>query len=127
MLSREQTSSDAARTGALGPAGGSPESLRVYERVPFRGYPFQVRAGRMTCSIRMRDLSCGGASGLCDAPLDVGSFVTICLGKENFVEAEVRWIERMSVGLKFTHPLAPGVVRRLFQAHGTFVTTRRKR
>jgi hypothetical protein len=126
MLSREQTSSAAVPVGASELVGGSPESLRLHPRVPFRGYPFQVRAGKMSCSIRLRDLSCGGASGLCDEPLDVGSFVTICLGKEEFVEAEVRWIERMSVGLKFTHPLAPGLVRRLHQTHGTFVTTRRK-
>jgi hypothetical protein len=105
----------------------SPESLRVYPRVPFRGYPFPVRANGLACSIRMGDLSCGGASGICDEPLDVGSFVTVCLGKENYVEAEVLWAERMSVRLRFTNPLAPGLVRRLHQAHGTFVTTRTKR
>ena len=127
MPSSEQTSSAAPVLGPPGPVAGSPESLRLYPRIPFRGYPFQIRAGKMTCSIRMRDLSCGGASGLCDEPLDVGSFVIICLGKEQFVEAEVRWVERMSVGLKFTQPLAPGIVRRLHQSHGTFVTTRRKR
>ena len=127
MLSREQTSSAAARAGAPEAPAGSPESLRVYPRVPFMGYPFPVQAGRIACSIRMRDLSCGGASGICDEPLDVGSFVIVCLGKEHYVEAEVRWVERMSVGLRFTQPLPPGLVRRLHQAHGTFVTTRRKR
>ena len=127
MLSREQTSSAAARGGIAEAAGGSPESLRTYPRVPFLGYPFQAWSGGMACSIRMRDLSCGGASGLCDAPLDVGSFITVSLGKEHVVEAEVRWVERMSVGLRFTNPLPPGLVRRLHQAHGTFVTTRRKR
>lgn len=126
MLSRDHTSSAAARVGAPEPVGDSPEGLRVHPRVPFLGYPFEVRANGMTCWFRMRDLSCGGASGICDEPLDVGSFVTVCLGKEQLVEAEVRWIERMSVGLKFVNPLAPGVVRRLHQAHGTFVTTRKK-
>jgi len=127
MPSREQTSSAAARAGSPEGEGGSPDSLRVHPRVPFMGYPFQVRAGRMTCSIRMRDLSCGGASGICDEPLEIGSFVTVCLTRDHFAEAEVRWVERMSVGLSFTQPLAPGLVRRLHQAHGTFVTTRRKR
>jgi hypothetical protein len=61
----------------------------------------------MSCSIRMRDLSCGGASGLCDEPLDVGSSVTICLTRDEWIEAEVRWTERTNVGLKFTHPLPP--------------------
>lgn len=127
MLSREPMPNAAARAGAPEPPGGSPESLRVYPRVPFRGYPFPIRIGKIACSIRMGDLSCGGASGICDEPLDVGSFVTLCLGKEHYVEAEVRWVERMSVGLRFTQPLPPGLVRRLHQTHGTFVTTRRKR
>ena len=81
----------------------------------------------MCCSIRLRDLSCGGASGLCDEPLDVGAFVIVCFGKQDMVEAEVRWVRMMNVGLKFTQPLAPGFVRRLQQAHGTFVTTRSRK
>jgi len=103
---------------------GSSDDPRLHPRVPFRGYPFPVRVGGMTCSIRLRDLSCGGASGLCDEPLDVGSYVIVCFDKEHHVEAEVRGVQRMSVDLYFTHPLAPGYVRRLHQAHGTFVTTR---
>jgi hypothetical protein len=71
-------------------------------------------------------LSCGGASGLCDEPLDVGDFVAVYFAKEQVVEAEVRWVRLMNVGLKFMEPLAPGFVRRLQQAHGTFVTTRSK-
>ena len=126
MLSREQSSPVAPPVGSPAPVD-SPESQRVHPRVPFLGYPFQVQAGRMACSIRMRDLSCGGASGICDTPLDVGSFVIVCLAKTNFVEAEVRWVDRLNVGLRFTTPLDPGLVRRLHQAHGTFVTPRRKR
>jgi hypothetical protein len=75
----------------------------------------------------MRDLSCGGASGLCDEPLDVGALVTVHFSKEQVVEAEVRWIRSMYVGLKFMEPLAPGFVRKLHNAHGTFVTTRSKK
>ena len=127
MSSREQMSSAVAQPGPPVPAGVSVESLRAHPRVPFRGHPFQLRSGRMSCSIRMRDLSCGGASGICDEPLDIGSFITICLAREEWIEAEVRWIERMNVGLKFTQPLLPGLVRRLHQTHGTFVTTRRRK
>ena len=106
------------------PVDGGSEDSAVHPRVPFRGYPFAVRAGGMACSIRLRDLSCGGASGLCDEPLDVGSYVIVCFDKEHHVEAEVRGVQRMSVDLSFTRPLAPGFVRRLHQAHGAFVTTR---
>ena len=78
----------------------------------------------MVCSIRLRDLSAGGASGICDEPLDVGAVVAVCFSKQHIVEAEVRWVRLMNVGLKFMEPLAPGFLRRLQQAHGTFVTTR---
>lgn len=111
----------------LAMADASPESwdaIRVYPRMPFDGHPFEVRVKGRCCSIRLRDLSCGGASGLCDEPLDVGAYVRICLAAQHIVEAEVRWVHLTKVGLKFTHPLAPGLVRRLQQAHGTFVTTR---
>jgi hypothetical protein len=74
--------------------------------------------------IRLRDLSCGGASGLCNEPLDIGAFIMICFAKDHIVEAEVRWVRLMNVGLRFTHPLAPRFVRRLQQLHGTFVTVR---
>ena len=50
----------------------------------------------------------------------------ICFAKDHIVEAEVRWVRLMNVGLRFTHPLAPRLVRRLQQLHGTFVTTRSK-
>lgn len=82
-----------------------------------------MRTDGRICSIKLRNLSCGGASGLCDEPLDIGSFVILCLAKGCFVEAEVRWVERMNVGLKFTRPLATATVRRLHHLHGTLVTT----
>ncbi|PAX06964.1 PilZ domain-containing protein [Sphingomonas lenta] len=106
------------------PGAGSSDGPRVFPRVPFLGYPFEVRARGMTCAIRLRNLSCGGASGLCDEPLDVGSFVILRLEAGCFMEAEVRWVDRMNVGLKFTRPLAPAVVRRLHEAHGMLLTTR---
>ena len=126
MLSRP-THAGAAPPAKPAGAAVSPESLRLHPRVPFVGCPFKLLAGGRSCSIRMRDLSCGGASGLCEEPLNVGDTVTICLAKEHYIEAEVRWVRLMNVGLKFTQPLAPGLVRRLHQTHGTFVTTRSKR
>ena len=105
-------------------AGASPEDGRADERIPFLGYPFPIRAGEIRASIRMRDLSCGGASGLCDEALDVGAFITVCLAKGHEVEAEVRWVRQMKVGLKFTEPLVPAFVRKLHQKHGTFATPR---
>jgi hypothetical protein len=113
--------------GTPEPSSTPAEHNRQDPRIPFLGYPFQIRAHGTCCWIRLRDLSCGGASGLCDEPLDVGSLVTVCFAKEHLVNAEVRWVCRMNVGLKFADPLAPAFVRRLQQAHGTFVTTRPKK
>ena len=127
MLSREHSLGAAPGVETPADPSLSPDEDRDDPRVPFLGYPFELRVGRTTTSIRMRDLSCGGASGLCDEPLDVGAFVTVRFSKEQVVEAQVRWIRLMYVGLKFTHPLAPGFVRRLHHAHGSFVTTRSKK
>ena len=123
-LSNEQDMSAAPRVGTSEPDSASPEDSRTDPRIPFLGHPFQIRANGTSCSIRLRDLSCGGASGLCDEPLDVGDFIAVCFARDNIVEAEVRWVRLMNVGIKFTEPLAAGFVRRLQQAHGTFVTTR---
>ncbi len=64
---------------------------------------------------------------MCDEPLNIGELVTIHFSKEQVVLAEIRWIRLLYVGLKFTEPLAPGFVRRLHNAHGTFVTTRSRK
>jgi hypothetical protein len=118
------SNSPASRPGTPEPVPASADGDRVDPRIPFLGQPFEIRASGKACLIRLRDLSCGGASGLCDEPLDVGAFVKIYFDKQHIIEAEVRWVRLMNVGLRFTQPLAPGFVRRLQQAHGTFVTTR---
>lgn len=127
MLSRGNSAGAASRAETPEPAPASSADHRADPRVPFLGYPVQIRAAGMSCSIRLRDLSCGGASGLCDEPLDVGALITVCLAKDHVVEATVCWVRLMNVGLRFTQPLSPGFVRRLHQAQGTFITTRSKR
>ena len=124
MLSQEHSLGAGPRVETPETAPSAPDDNRANPRVPFLGYPFRILATRMCCFIRLRDLSCGGASGLCDEPLEVGAFVTVCFTKEHLVEAEVRWVRLMNVGLKFAQPLPPAFVRWLQQAHGTFVTTR---
>ena len=125
MSNHEQDLGAEPRTETPETDGLSPDEGRADPRVPFLGYPVTIRTPAGTAfAIRMRDLSCGGASGLCEEALDVGAYVTVCLAKGREVEAQVRWVRQMKVGLKFTEPLAPGFVRRLHQSHGTFVTTR---
>ena len=122
MLSREQKLNAAPRVET--PDSARPEDERAHARVPFQGHRVELLAKGKPCSIRIRDLSCGGAAGICDEALDVGAFVTICFAEDHMVDAWVRWVRMMNVGLMFTHPLAPGFVRRLHRGHGTFVTVR---
>lgn len=118
MLSRDEN------PGADAPEAEEPKDARAHPRVPFQGYPIDVVAKGRRCSMRVRDLSCGGAAGLCEEALDVGAFVTVCFADDHRVDAWVRWVRLMTVGLMFTRPLAPGFVRRLHKGHGTFVTIR---
>lgn len=126
MLSREQNSNAAPRAVAperqASPAPGA--DARAHPRFPFQGYRLELLAKGKPCSIRVRDMSCGGAAGLCDEALEVGAFVTVCFSEDHIVDARVRWVRMMNVGLMFTRPLAPGFVRRLHKGHGTFVTVR---
>lgn len=122
MLSRTGTSDAGFPAVAADPA--LPVDVRAHPRLPFQGYRLDLVSKRGRGSIQIRDLSCGGAAGLCDEPLDVGGFVTICFADDHMVDGWVRWVRLMNVGIRFTRPLAPGFVRRLHRGHGTFLTTR---
>lgn len=125
MPGREQNpGAPAPAAAAPAAASGQPGDSRAHPRVPFQGYPLEVIAKGRSCSVRVRDLSCGGFSGICDEALDVGAFVTVCFAEDHQVFAWVRWVRLMNVGLMFAEPLAPGFVRRLHRGHGTFVTVR---
>ena len=106
--------------------GGQPDA-RAHPRLPFQGYPLDLVADGKRCSIRVRDLSCGGAAGICDDALEVGTFVQVCFAEDHIVHAWVRWVRLMNVGLMFSRPLAPGFVRRMHRGHGTFATIRPRR
>ena len=125
MASREQNAGAAPPMEApeREPAT-APQDARAHPRVPFQGYRLELIAKGKPCSIRVRDMSCGGAAGLCDEALNVGEFVTICFADDHTVYAWVRWVRMMNVGLMFAKPLAPGFVRRLHRGHGKFVTIR---
>ena len=92
------------------------EDRRIYVRFAFRGTPFPVHVGETESILRLKDLSCGGASGLTELPLTVGDIVYVDLDKKLRAAAEVLWVRRLSVGIKFVTPLAPMVVRRVHDA-----------
>ncbi|MBO9713176.1 PilZ domain-containing protein [Sphingomonas sp.] len=93
------------------PADGS--NARTSRRYSFRSAPFRVRAPGVDSEIRLKDLSRGGACGLMAEPLTVGDYVIVELDARHQAEAEVCWVRRMLVGLRFTQPLTQAFVEGL--------------
>ena len=89
------------------------DDRRIYVRFAFRGSAFPMRIGDVDSTLRLKDLSCGGASALSDMPLTVGDVVYVQLDGRHEVAAEVRWVRRLWVGLKFVKALAPSLVRKV--------------
>ena len=94
----------------------APERRRT-QRFPLKAKMFLVRVGGLPAAITLKNISCGGASGLMCEPLREGSRLIIELDPRNHVEAEVRWVSRMSIGLKFLTPLEASFVAALYKRH----------
>lgn len=94
-------------------AGVRPSDKRAFARYPFRSATFPVRIGAAECEIRLKDLSRGGASGLICEPVRVGDHIVIIFDRHHQVEAEIRWVRRLIVGLTFTNRLSAAFVERL--------------
>lgn len=92
-----------------------PASRRAYVRWTFKGTSFPVRMGKKEFEIRLKDLSRGGACGLIDEPLAVGDYFFIAFDDRHVVEAEVRWVRRVMVGVKFSNILSAHFVTRLHE------------
>ena len=88
---------------------------RVYVRFAFDGAEFPLLIGKLRTSLRLRDLSCGGASALCEAPLDKGDIVQLELDKKHVVAAEVLWVRQVKIGLRFVNALDPMLVRNVHE------------
>lgn len=95
---RQQNVAEAADAG---------DDKRFNPRLPFVGNPVHARIGKDEMTLRLKDLSSGGASGLLDAPVVVGDFLLVEFDEQHVIEAEVRWIRRSMVGLRFSHTLDP--------------------
>lgn len=71
--------------------------------------------GKKEFEIRLKDLSRGGACGLVDEPFSVGDYFFIQLAEHQVVEAEVRWVRRVMIGVKFNRILTARLVTRLHE------------
>jgi hypothetical protein len=93
----------------------NPADLRAYFRWSFKGTAFPCRMGKKEFQIRLKDLSRGGACGLVDEPFAVGDYFFIQLADKCVVEAEVRWVRRVMIGVKFGNVLTARFVTRLHE------------
>jgi len=84
---------------------GDPADNRAYFRWEFKGTSFPCRMGKKQFEIRLKDLSRGGACGLVDEPFAVGDYFFMRLADDVVVEAEVRWVKLVTIGVKFNHLL----------------------
>lgn len=86
---------------------------RRMPRFPLKPKMFITRVRGLPAAITLKDISCGGASGLMSEPLTEGARLVIEFDPRTHVEAEVRWVSRLTVGLEFLTPLKPSYVAAL--------------
>lgn len=94
-------------------AGGSASDKRAFVRHPLRCASFTVRIAAGECEIRLKEVSRGGASGLICEPVSVGDYMIVHFDRKHRVEAQVCWVRRLLVGIKFTNRLSATFVNSL--------------
>ena len=92
-----------------------PADKRAYVRWVFKSTAFPVRLGKKNFEIRLKDLSRGGVCGLMEEPVAVGDYVLIEFDDRHVAEAQVCWVRRVMVGLKFSRPLNASFVTKLHE------------
>ena len=88
---------------------------RVYVRFAFDGAEFPLLIDKLRTTLRLRDLSCGGASAFCETPVNKGDIVHLELEKNQCAAAEILWVRQMKIGLKFVNALDPMLVRKVHE------------
>lgn len=96
----------------------SAEDRRTYPRYGFCGSEFAGRVEKDRFLIRLRDLSCRGASCFSENPLRQGDLIYVELARSLCVAAEVRWVRHLVVGLQFLNPLPLDAVRQIHRLRG---------
>ena len=97
--------------------GAAREERRKEPRSDFLGRKIIVRQRRALGIMHLRNLSDGGACGITDMPLAVGSLVFLELKRTRFHAAEVVWASNLRIGLSLVKPLRPGLLEQLHTDH----------
>jgi hypothetical protein len=90
---------------------------RAEARRDFLGRKIIIRQRKANGIMHLRNLSRGGACGITDMPLEIGSLVFIEINRPHFYAAEVVWGHGLRIGLALVKPLKPGVLERLHDDH----------
>jgi hypothetical protein len=86
---------------------------RAEMRSDFLGRKIVIRQYRTIGIMHLRNVSRGGACGLTDMPLAVGSLVFMELKRPHFHAAKVVWASNLRIGLALVRPLRPEMLERL--------------
>lgn len=99
-------------------AGAEARTERRKEvRRDFLGRKIIIRQRRALGIMHLRNLSHGGACGITDMPLAIGSLVFVELRRPHFQAAEVVWASNLRIGLALVRPLKPELLERLHADH----------
>ncbi len=86
-------------------------------RHDFLGRKIILRQRRTLGIMHLRNLSRGGACGITDMPLEIGSLVFVELNRPHFYAAHVVWASSLRIGLSLARPLRPELLDRLQAEH----------
>jgi hypothetical protein len=109
-------------SGIMSAFGGGTADAPVGERRKegrreFLGRKVIIRQYRSLGIMHLRNLSRGGACGITDMPIEIGSLVFIELNRPHFYAAEVVWATNLRIGLALYKPLKPETFDRLHADH----------
>lgn len=90
---------------------------RQTPRYGLRGREVRVSAPGMRATLQLRDLSCGGLSGITPLPAAVGDRVAIQLPVVGKRIARVCWVKSTLMGLEFETPLSLMSLVKIYTMH----------
>jgi hypothetical protein len=86
---------------------------RKEARRDFLGRKIVIRQRKALGIMHLRNLSRGGACGITDMPLEIGSLIFVEIRRPHFQAAEVVWANNLRIGLALVKPLRPELLERL--------------
>jgi PilZ domain len=102
---------------------GARDRRREFRR-DFCGHKVIIRQRRNLGILHLKNVSRGGACGITDMPVAVGSMVFLELKKPHFYAAEVLWVRSLTIGLQLVRPVKGEMLEKL---HAIYLADREER